>query len=239
MSAVRHIHNELNLQNRMKDILNFLTELRLNNNREWFAENKERYLMVKEKTERLTEQLLMLLSTINPEAASLSVADCTYRIYRDTRFSADKTPYKTHIGIFINPPHGKKSMTLGHYLHIEPGRCFYCAGTIGLPSPVMKAVRQSIYDEIEEYREIVENEEFKTLLPILGEDYLKTAPKGFPKDWEYIDYIRPKEFVACSKNFDKRFMTSPRLAEKLLPYMRQGEKFNRFINFTVEDFDHE
>ena len=91
----------------MKEILNFLKELKRNNNREWFVANKETYLSVKRKADILTYALIAKISEFDPEAARLRVEDCTYRIYRDTRFSPDKTPYKTHIGIYINPPKGK------------------------------------------------------------------------------------------------------------------------------------
>lgn len=218
------------------DILEFLRDLGANNNREWFNANKDRYLEVKAAVEELTAKMLTALSTVNPEASRLGVADCTYRIYRDTRFSSDKTPYKNHIGIFMNPPGGKKSMTLGHYLHLEPDNSFYCVGTIGLPSPVLKAIRRSIYDEIDEYRSIVEDPEFKALYPTLGENMLKTAPQGFERNWEFIDYVRPKDFLAESSVLTRRFLDSPKFVENLLPYMRQGERFNRFINYTVEDF---
>lgn len=220
----------------MKEVIEFLKNIRINNNREWFAEHKDEYLLVKKQVEHLAAQLIAQLATINPEASKLSVADCTYRIYRDTRFSADKTPYKTHIGIFINPPAGKKSLTSGHYLHIEPGKSFYCVGNIGWPSKLLKAVRQSIYDEIDEYREIVENPEFMKYLPELGWDFLKTAPKDFPKDWKYIDYLRPRNYTASSVTLTDRFISSADLVKKLYPYMLQGEKYNRFINFTVEEF---
>lgn len=82
----------------MNEIYNFLKELKKNNNREWFNANKERYLKVKATVDAFTQQLINATATINPEAARLTPSDCTYRIYRDTRFSPDKTPYKTHIG---------------------------------------------------------------------------------------------------------------------------------------------
>lgn len=220
----------------MKEVLHFLRELKANNDREWFNMNKEWYLEVKRKTDALTQDLINAIAGFDPDAAMLGVADCTYRIYRDTRFSADKTPYKTHIGIFINPPKGKKSMRNGYYLHIEPDNCFLAAGTIGLPSPVIKAIRQSIFDEIEEYRAIVESEEFKAVFTVIGENLLKTAPKGFPKDWEYIDYIRPKDFC-CSGFLSERFMLRKDLPEALIPALKQGKRFNDFINFTIDDFE--
>ena len=220
----------------MKDILNFLSELKANNCREWFNDNKERYNAVKKSVESLTENLLAMISGFDSEASGLRVADCTYRIYSDTRFSSDKTPFKTHIGIFINPPKGKKSFRSGYYLHIEPGNCLFAAGNIGLPSGMLKAVRQSIYDEIEEYRSIVESEDFKKTFPSIGENMLKTAPKGFPKDWEFIDYLKPKDFC-CSCPISDKTMLSPKLLKTLEPIYRRAKRYNDFINYAIDDFE--
>lgn len=217
----------------MKKTLKFLRSLRQHNDREWFNTHKEEYLEVKEEVERLTLELIAAVTTVDPEAARLRVADCTYRIYRDTRFSSDKTPYKTHIGIFVNPPGGKKSMTCGYYLHLEPDNCFFAAGTVCLPSPVVKRIRQSIYDEIDEYRSIVESPEFREWFTTVGENPVKTAPQGFPRDWEFIDYIRPRDFVTSTPLSDENVVV-PGLAERLLPPIRQAKRFNDFINFSIE-----
>ncbi|MDE6227611.1 MAG: DUF2461 domain-containing protein, partial [Muribaculaceae bacterium] len=101
----------------MNEILAFLWELAANNNRDWFNENKETYQEVKRMVDSITQDLINRISKFEPQASMLSVSDCTYRIYRDVRFSTDKSPYKTHIGIFINPPFGKKSLRSGFYLH--------------------------------------------------------------------------------------------------------------------------
>ena len=180
----------------MRKTLDFLRRLRENNSREWFTAHKPEYLDVKARTDALANDLIALVATVDPEASRLKVADCTYRIYRDTRFSADKTPYKTHIGIFVNPPLGKKGITCGYYLHLEPDSLLFAAGTIGHPAPVLKALRQSVYDEIDEYRSIVEDPEFRKVFDTIGDDPLKTAPKGFPKDWEHIDYLKLRNFIA-------------------------------------------
>lgn len=219
----------------MNEILDFLRDLAANNDREWFAANKERYLAVKAKVELLAQQLIAAVAEVDPSAARLSVADCTYRIYRDTRFSHDKTPYKTHIGIFVNPPQGKKSMRCGYYLHLQPEACLFAAGTIGMPSPLVKAIRQSIVDEIDEYRSIIESQEFKSAFTTIGENLLRTAPKGFPKDWEYIDYLKPRDFC-CSTPLSDKFVEAPDLIGRLRPYIAQAKRFNDFINYTVDEY---
>ena len=114
------LKNSLDLYT-MKDVFNFLAELQQNNNREWFNENKGKYLAIREKFEAFAGQLIERISGWDEDIASsqLGVKDCTYRIYRDTRFSKNKEPYKTHMGIFICKE-GKKSPYAGYYLHLEP-----------------------------------------------------------------------------------------------------------------------
>lgn len=219
----------------MKNLFQFLSDLRHNNNREWFIANKHRYLEAKATADSFTENLIEIIGNFDSRTRLLSPKDCTYRIYRDVRFSADKTPYKTHIGIFINPPYGKKCNTCGYYVHLEPGNSIVCGGTIGLESKVIKAIRQSIYDEIDEYRSIVESSEFRTHFSELGMNMLKTTPKGFSKDWEYIDYLRPKDFC-CSQALPDKFFFSGDVAVKLEPYLRQAKRFNDFINYTIENY---
>lgn len=219
----------------MKQILEFLKSLAANNNREWFADNKDKYLYIKSRCEDVAANLILAVAEYAPDAAKLSVADCTYRIYRDTRFSPDKTPYKTHFGIFVNPPFGKKSPTAGYYLHIEPGNCMFAAGNICHPSPVLKAIRQAIYDNTDEYIGIVESPEFKQYFKTVGENPLKTAPKGFPKDWEFADYIKPRDFIACVRLSDTE-ICSGRIGDILRPIIAQSKRFNDFMNYTIEDF---
>lgn len=219
----------------MKEIFQFLRALRRHNDREWFAAHKQDYLRVKETAENFTARLIAALAGIAPEAARLTPADCTYRIYRDTRFSADKTPYKTHIGIFICPPFGKKSIMAGHYFHLEPDNTFYACGTWYLPPKALKAVRQSIYDEIDEYRSIVESAEFRQYFTSVGEDFLKTAPKGFPKEWQWIDYLRPRMFCATAP-LSEQTVCAPNAIDRLLDMMRQGKRLDDFLNYTIEDY---
>ena len=219
----------------MREILEFLSELHDNNCREWFEANKARYRAVLAQHNANTERLIELISRFDPTVEGLKVSDATYRIYRDIRFSADKRPFKTHMGIFINPPYGKRINTGGYYIHIEPGNSMICAGTIGLEPKIIKAVRQAIFDNIDEFRDIVESTEFRQCFDHLGDNFLKTTPKGFPKDWPHIDYIRPRDFIAM-RRIDDRFLCDDNAIEALLPFLVQAKRFNDFINYTIEDF---
>ena len=220
----------------MEEVLNFLRELRLNNNKEWFDKNKERYLGVKSYIENFTQDLLNGISEFDSEAGYLTPKDCTYRIYRDVRFSQDKTPYKTHIGIFINPPMGKKSYRMGYYLHLEPNDCSIGVGNVCLPPALITGIRNSIRDNIEEYLGIIENPEFKKWFKRVGENPVKTAPKGFSKDWEYIDLVKPKDYYTYYNLKDKE-VTAKNFLNKAVGIFKEGKPLMDFINFTIDERD--
>lgn len=216
----------------VKNIISFLRSLRRHNDRIWFNENKDRYLAVKSEVEALTQRLIAAISEFDPEASRLRPSDCLYRIYRDTRFSADKTPYKTHIGIYINPPGGKKSPTCGYYLHLEPDNCLV-AGGYWCPEPdMLKAIRQDIYDNVDEYIEIISSPEFTKYYNGVGDNLLKNPPKGFPKDWEHIDLLKPRDFTAYSP-LDAEDLAADDFEKRVIERMHAVKPLNDFFNFTV------
>lgn len=218
----------------MKNILDFLTDLFANNNREWFNANKDRYLEVKQDIENIAARLIAGISEFEPGASNLIPSDCLYRIYRDTRFSADKTPYKNHIGIYVNPNGGKKSQLAGYYLHLEPGNVFAAGGIWCPPAPVLKAIRRSIYENIEEYLEIIENPEFGKYYPVIGENPLKTAPKGFDKDWEHISLLKPRDYTTMSA-IPGRAISTEKCLEETMTRFRVLKPFNDFLSYTFEE----
>lgn len=220
----------------MEEVLNFLNELNINNNREWFERNKDRYLKIKEYIEFFTQNIINEISGFDESAKYLIPKDCTYRIYRDTRFSQDKTPYKTHIGIFINPPYGKKSYRMGYYLHLEPKNCSIGVGNVCLPPYLINGIRKSIKDDIEEYLSIIDNQEFKKLYKKIGENPVKTAPKGFSKDWQYIDLVKPKDYYV-SHNLTDREVVARNFLKKAVKIFQTGKPFMDFINFTVDELE--
>ena len=179
-------------------IFQFLKELAANNNREWFQAHKEEYLRAQAEFEQLLTAVIARISLFDDSVRGIEAKDCTYRIYRDTRFSA--------------------------------------GGSLCLDSKVLKAVRQAVYDNIEEYRAIVEDPAFKRYFPIIGETHLKTAPKGFPKDFEYIDYLKCKEFT-CTYMVPDDFFMPPDLMDKVEDVFKQLKRFADFTNFTIDDFE--
>lgn len=217
-------------------IFQFLEELAANNNREWFQANRDRYETVRAEFDSLLTSVIARIATFDEGVKGIEPKDCTYRIYRDTRFSADKTPYKTHLGGYINA-HGKKSEHCGYYLHLEPGNCLLAGGSI-CPSPkVLKALRQAIFENIEEYISIVEDPAFKKYFPeVGGENRLKTAPKGFPKDFEYIDYLKCKEYV-CTYTLPNDFFARKDFLDEVEKAFKQLKRFADFVNFTIDELE--
>lgn len=219
----------------MKEIFEFLKELKANNDRVWFAANKDRYLSCKKMEDELASALIAAIAEFDPEIGLLTPADCTYRIYRDTRFSPDKTPYKTHMGIFMmqggkRNPHNKA----GYYLHLEPGNCMVAGGIWYPESPQLKKIRQDIYDNVDEFLEIIENPSFKENFPVIGEDLLKTAPKGFPKDWEHIDLLKPRSYTVGHRIPQSIFYDSDKGVKKIAEYFRILQPYNAFLNYSEE-----
>ncbi|MDE6557055.1 MAG: DUF2461 domain-containing protein [Duncaniella sp.] len=217
----------------MKEILDFIKDLGQNNNREWFNEHKERYLEIKKQVEILTDRLLEEVMKFDPSASNLTAQDCLYRIYRDTRFSADKTPFKDHIGIYICPPFGKRGPNrAGYYLHLQPENCLVAGGVWCPEAPSLRRIRTDIYENVEEYLDIINAPEFRKFYPTVGEDLLKTAPKGFPKDWEHVELLRPKNFVVETPLTDKE-ICGRQMLRMVVERMKVLKPFNDFLNYAI------
>lgn len=220
-----------------KIIYEFLEDLDANNNRDWFAAHRDSYLLMNQNLCELAELLIGLVAEIDPAASGLTVKDVTYRIYRDTRFSTDKTPYKDHAGIFINPPRGKKSLRNGYYFHLQPGESIIAAGNMPGPTALTNAIRKEIFCNIDEYLGIIDDPEFKQYFPTVGDNPLVKAPVGFPKDWEHIDLLKPRSFGATMQVSDSFFSQSETLAGRLRPILKQMKRLNDFVNYTVDIYE--
>jgi uncharacterized protein (TIGR02453 family) len=181
-----------------KSTLSFLKNLKQNNNRDWFNENKHLYEDAKNDYESFVEDLIQSISKFDKSIEGLEPRLCTFRIYKDVRFSKDKLPYKTNMGAAINEG-GRKNPIAGYYFHLSPGECFL-AGGLYLPSPdKLLGVRNRIANTKGAFSKIVNSKEFKKYYCGLWEDKLKTAPKGFPKDHPDIEYLKYKSFLVEHK----------------------------------------
>jgi uncharacterized protein (TIGR02453 family) len=216
----------------MDTVLSFLKKLETNNNREWFEKNKSNYLKAKEEFEEFVQDLIKGIVKFDKQITpDLKAKDCTFRIYKDVRFSKDKLPYKNNMGASINPG-GKKSLIAGYYFHLQPGGCFL-AGGVYMPEPEMlNAIRQEIDYNAEPLLKILNVTSFKKYFTgIDNEGALKTAPKGYDKEHPLIDLLRNRHFVVSyyftdkqllDKNFNKEAVNVFKAMHPFLEYLRQA-----------------
>ena len=200
----------------METTLDFLKKLKNNNNREWFDSNKTEYLASKEIFEEFVSELIKGINKFDKKVSlDLKPKDCTFRIYKDVRFSKDKTPYKNNMSASINPG-GKKSNIPGYYFHLEPDACFL-AGGVYMPMPdVLKAIRQEIDYNPLPLINILKSASFKKEFNGLDEeDKLKNPPKGFNKDHAHSEILKNKHFIVSRKFENKVILKKEGLSKTL------------------------
>lgn len=216
------------------DILPFFRELAANNNREWFQAHRSTYERIKKYLNHLAQQLIEGINRFDPSVAGLQPADCLYRINRDIRFKADKSPYKTFTGVYVVKG-GKKSPYAGYYLHIEPGNCFVGGGLYAPEPEILKSARLEVYYNYPVFKAILDNKDFRKYFKGLSEmEKLSRPPKGFPADFEGIDYLKHKHFVVASAYPDEWAGTA-RLVDHALGAFRAMKPFVDFFNGPVDD----
>ena len=217
-----------------KDILNFLKALKENNNREWFEENRAWYEKSKQDFSEFVELLIHEVRNIDPEIGILAPKDCMFRIYRDVRFSKDKSPYKTNFGAYISRG-GKKLNFAGYYFHMEPGEYFLSGGVYMPQGPVLKAIRQEIFHRIDEFNAILNAPSFKKHFKGLAEmEKMKTAPKDFPKDFPYLELLKHKHYTVMM-NISEKQLTQSNLLSIASDTYKAILPLNHFLNNVIED----
>lgn len=175
-------------------ILNFLVDLQLNNDRPWFNKHKDEYLDAKNEFDSFINQMIPEVKSFDSFVDVDTAKDCVFRIYRDSRFSNDKSPYKTNFGGVIAKG-GRKSIYGGYYIHIDPNQSFIGGGIYRPQANELKAIRYHIYNHPNVFKEIINDATFKSLFGNIQGDKLKLAPKGFPKDFEEVDLLKHKSFA--------------------------------------------
>jgi len=211
------------------ETLRFLRALKRNNRREWFNTHRDEYeRYVREPMTAVVERLAEDFRAFAPElVASPKVS--MYRIYRDTRFSENKTPYKTHIAA-VFPTRGLlKHQGAGVYFHISP-EGVWAGGGMYSPEPAqLYAVREHIAANIKQLRAIVESPGFRRQVGELEGEKLTRVPRGFPKDHEAAEYLKHRHFIAGTE-FPAELAASPKFYGTLLSVFRQVLPLSRFLN---------
>jgi len=216
-----------------KDTFNFLKQLNVNNNKEWFDENRILYTIIRKEFEYFIEIVINEISKFDKDSSQTTAKASLFRINRDIRFSADKHPYKTNLGAYIAKG-GRKGINAGYYIHVEPGGCFL-AGGIYMPSgPMLKAIRNDIYDYIDEFRAIINAPSFqKQFGKTFWGEKLKSAPKGFKKNFSDIELLKYKHYNIVKDEPDRVFC-QPHFIDEVKEVFYLMAPFNKFLNRAVE-----
>ena len=210
--------------------LGFLEELAANNNREWFKDNKTRYEeLVLDVALRFIQSMQDPLAEIAPHFTAIPnrVGGSLMRVYRDTRFSKNKLPYKTNIGIQFRHEDAKDVHAPGYYLHIEPGQVFLGAGMWRPDSEPLLQIRQRIAARPAEWRRTMSDKGFKRHFSLGGESLVR-PPRGFDKDHECIDDIKRKSFIAV-KELDPKAPLNPRFQQSVETAFKAATSYMKFL----------
>jgi len=215
------------------DTLTFIADLKENNSREWFQANKERYDKAHEDVIAFAGKLIEALSKKDAGVDdSLDPKKCVMRIYRDIRFSKDKTPYKTNMS--IGRLTKNKTVEIGYYLQIEPGNKSFIAGGYWMPQGEhIKSIRQEIDYNAADLTSIVDTADFKKAFGEFREqEKLKTLPKGYDADNENIELLKLKSFIAYRDLKDKE-LTGPNAVKLVAQLCAKIHPLNVFLNNAI------
>lgn len=210
---------------------NFLQQLQKNNNREWFEENRKLYLEAKKNFENFVSEIIKELEKFE-NLGDLTAKQCIFRINRDIRFSADKTPYKKNMSA-VFALGGKKSKNHPYYLHIEPGgKSFLGGGLYDADSTKLAKVRQEIDYNKSSLLEIIEDPDFKKYFKGISGDQLKTSPKGYSRDHPDIELLRYKQYLVIYDLTDDQLLEE-NFSELVLNVFRAMKPFLDWLNFII------
>lgn len=212
--------------------LQFLTDLAANNHRDWFAEHRATYEVARADFLAFCTQLIARIGEFDPLIAAQQAKDCVFRINRDTRFSKDKSPYKSNMGIWLTAK-GKKSNDAGYYLHVEPSADTFLAGGMYMPpNDELKKVRQEIDYHSSEFNAIITHPDFVRHFGSLSGSKLKKAPKGYNPDHPDIEWLKHTDFLAYQP-FPAAVLTRPESVDLLAVSFRTMKPLNDFLNRAI------
>ncbi|AWG21569.1 TIGR02453 family protein [Flavobacterium faecale] len=209
----------------------FLDDLKTNNNREWFHENKKRYELFKKDYHKLVGAFLDAMKPLDPSLELLEIKNCTFRINRDIRFSKDKSPYKSHMGVWLSSG-TKGNNRAGYYVHIERGASFIAGGFYAPLADDLKKVRKEIAFFHEDLEAIIENKTFKKEFGTFARNEkscLKNPPRGYDKEHPAIELLKLKSFEVMQK-FEITEITEKDFVSKMSQKLILLKPLNDFMN---------
>ncbi|WP_298394855.1 DUF2461 domain-containing protein [Flavobacterium sp.] len=221
-----------------KEALQFLSDLIANNNTEWMHANKKRYESYKKDYHNFIASILNEMKPLDKSLEDLEIKNCTFRINRDIRFSKDKSPYKTNMGVWMSQNKNRKNSP-GYYIHFESGNSFI-AGGVWCPEPSeLKLIRKEIEFFHDDLEAIVENKNFKKEFSDLDRaesNVLKKAPKDFDPNHPAIEFLKLKSYTASSK-IDEKDFTKPDFSKKIAQQLIALKPLNDFLTRALETAD--
>jgi len=216
-----------------KETLNFIKDVAENNNREWFAANKDVYETAKADVLELVAKLIPELAKVDPLlSADADPKKSLLRIYRDVRFSKNKDPYKNNFDIWFSAK-SKGGNEPGYYLHIQPGKSFIAGGYWMPEASHLKLIRQEIDYNIGDFKEIINEKDFKKNFKLGVDNALKNAPKGYDPADPNIEFLKLKSFEATTKIDDEEFL-KPNLVNKLISSFKTVQPLVAFLRNAIE-----
>ncbi|OWP83489.1 TIGR02453 family protein [Flavobacterium davisii] len=218
-----------------KEAINFLDDLKANNNTEWMHANKKRYEAYKKDYHNLIHTILEEIKPLDPSLEQLEIKNCTFRINRDIRFSKDKSPYKTNMGVWMSTNRLRKNSP-GYYIHFEKDKCFIAGGVWCPESEELKKIRREIAFFHEDLEEIVNNTAFQKEFGTIDKEegyVLKSAPKGYDINHPAIEFLKLKSFT-ISQPIDEKWFTDKDFAKKVASKLILIKPFNEFLNRALE-----
>ena len=215
--------------------IQFLSDLKHNNQRNWFKEHKQDYNIARNNFEEFADFLLENIQSFDDSLQNVSIKQCMFRIYRDIRFSPNKEPYKTHFGIYFAKKGGKSSDLAGYYFHLDSEESFFGGGIYMPPPEYLKKIRKEIYYQIDEFKEILDNPDFKKYYPegIEEIEKLKRAPIGFPTEFPEMELLKNKHFFT-SHYFDPQDTLNDYFMDFISSGFQAVKPLVDFINFTID-----
>jgi uncharacterized protein (TIGR02453 family) len=225
----------------IQQIFDFLTEIKYNNTVEWMHANRAKYEKARDTFYALSVDIMGQMAQVDPLLKGLDPKQCIFRFARDTRFSWDKSPYKTHFGLYLVPG-GKKNVGGGYYFHLQPNNedgeysstSLVDVGVHCPPTAAAKIIRQAIFDEGKELHDAVTSEEIrKSGYVFWSDDRLKVLPKQW-KGSPYDDLIRMKDWDLFM-NLSEEEVLAPDLVERVVEAFRIGKPVNDFFNRVLDN----
>ncbi|WP_411810853.1 DUF2461 domain-containing protein [Chryseobacterium scophthalmum] len=214
-------------------VFDFLKLIDKNNNREWFNDNKNLFLEAQSDFQDFTEELISEMGKFDETILKLDAKKSLLRIYRDTRFSKDKTPYKNYFGASLGM--GKINTKAGFYLHVQSGKSFLGSGIYLPDSPVLKEIRKEISLFKDDFLKAIDDKDFKKYYAELDQEHkLKNVPQGFEKEDPMGEYLKLKSFIGVH-NITNKDLSDKNAVKNISKIFEAAKPLNDFLDTSISN----